>query len=169
VPLQTDVVQSEASAQPCPEPHAAQVPPPQSVSVSLPFLTPSAQVGAWHVLVVVPVHTPLAQSLPTRQTLADAQVGQVPPPQSTSVSAPFFTTSAQVGVWHTLPVHLPLWQSPLTAQALPLAQSDVQLPPQSMSVSVPFLTPSVHPDAWQLLFGAPVHTPLTQSPLLTHA
>ncbi len=79
--------------------HAAQVPPPQSLSVSLPFLTLSRQVGAWQTL---PVHTLLVQSEPKAQTLPLPQAAQSMPPQSLSVSLPFFTVSTQVGATHTL-------------------------------------------------------------------
>ena len=43
------------------------------------------------------VQVPLEQSVPTAQTLPVAHAGQVPPPQSTSVSAPFFAPSVHVG------------------------------------------------------------------------
>ena len=74
--------------------HAPQAPPPQSTSVSVPFLTPSVQVGAAH----LPLEqTPLVQSLGTLHFLVSAHLGQVAPPQSTSVSAPFCLLSVQVG------------------------------------------------------------------------
>jgi hypothetical protein len=44
------------------------------------------------------VQTPLAQSPPTPQVSPVAQPGQMPPPQSRSVSAPFWKPSLQVGV-----------------------------------------------------------------------
>ena len=63
------------------------------------------------------------------------------PPQSTSVSLPFFTPSAQE-------VQMPPSQrfdaqSLLTAQILVSAQVEPQTPPQSTSVSVPDWIPSV--------------------------
>ena len=42
----------------------------------------------------------LMQSAPTKQKFPELQAGQVPPPQSRSVSAPFFTPSLQVGAQH---------------------------------------------------------------------
>jgi hypothetical protein len=72
-----------------------------------------------------------------------APQGAQVPPQSTSVSVPFFTVSAQVAAWHRLAVHTPLPQSAASAQALVAAQGP-QVPPQSASVSVPFLTVSAH-------------------------
>jgi hypothetical protein len=61
--------------------------------VSVPFLTPSVQIGAAHLM---PVHTPLVQSAGMEQLLPVPQGEQVPP-QSTSASVPFFTPSTQVG------------------------------------------------------------------------
>jgi hypothetical protein len=57
-------------------------------------LTPSLQVGATQTLAA---QTPLAQSVAARQPRPSAQRGQVPPPQSTSVSAPFLTPSMHEG------------------------------------------------------------------------
>ena len=56
---QREVLQSAAPAQPFPRPQRAQSGPPQSTSVSLPFLMPSLHVGARQ---TCPWHTPLAQS-----------------------------------------------------------------------------------------------------------
>ena len=44
-----------------------------------------------------PVQTPVAQSVATEQRLPSAHFGQLGPPQSTSVSLPFWTLSVQVG------------------------------------------------------------------------
>jgi hypothetical protein len=74
-------------------------------------------------------------------------LAHVPPPQSTSVSAPFLTLSAQLAAWQMLPTHTPLWQSPPFAHCLPAALFGQLAPPQSVSVSVPFLTLSVHVEA----------------------
>jgi len=68
--------------------------PPQSVSVSEPFFTPSPQPGV--------AHAPLEQSAdvqspPVRHDLPLAHAGHVPPPQLTSVSAPFLALSVHVG------------------------------------------------------------------------
>ena len=60
-PLQTLLAQSGFVRQPSPSPQGRHRPPPQSTSVSEPFDTPSAHVGAWHTFVV---HTSLTQSLP---------------------------------------------------------------------------------------------------------
>jgi hypothetical protein len=106
---------------------------------------------------MLPRHTPLWQSPPTPQVLPLAHFVEQPPPQSTSVSVPFFTLSVQSGAWHTLLVHTPDWQSAATTHAFVAAHFVEQLPPQSTSVSVPFFTPSVQSGAWQTLL---VHTPL---------
>src|SRR5258708_39780490 len=76
-----------------PVPHAGQEPPPQSTSVSVPFLTPSEQLGAWH---FPPVHTMLWQSRPAEHDLPAGHAGHVPPPQSTSVSLPFLDRKSVV-------------------------------------------------------------------------
>jgi hypothetical protein len=52
------------------------------------------QVGALH---VPPVHTELLQSEAPAQVPPGAHGGQDPPPQSTSVSPPFLTSSLQPG------------------------------------------------------------------------
>jgi hypothetical protein len=79
----------------CPISHPLQVVPPQSTSVSDPFMTLSVQVESWHTL---PVHTWLRQSSGTLHGFPAVQRGQVPPPQSTPVSTSFFTPSPHVGV-----------------------------------------------------------------------
>jgi hypothetical protein len=95
----------------------AQVPP-QSTSVSLPFLTVSVQVGAVHTFVAAGQNSGLEQSLLAAQTPLAAQRGQLfAPPQSTSVSTPFLILSVQVGAAHTLPTHEPLTQSVPVPQA----------------------------------------------------
>jgi hypothetical protein len=76
------------------------------MSVSVPFMTTSAQLGAWQ---IVPMHTPLWQSAATAQIFPAAHLPQTPP-QSMSVSTPFFTRSVQLGTWHFFgaPKHTPL-------------------------------------------------------------
>ena len=58
------------------------------------FTTVSVKVGATQ---TPPEHAPLVQSEPPRHCLPRAHVGQVPPPQSTSVSLPFWMRSMQFG------------------------------------------------------------------------
>jgi hypothetical protein len=73
---------------------AGHEPPPQSTSVSVPFLTLSEQVAAWQ----MPLRqTPLWQSELAMHPLPVPQVGHEPP-QSMSVSVPFFTPSVHDGV-----------------------------------------------------------------------
>jgi hypothetical protein len=140
--VHTPLWQSPAPEQVCPVVHLAQPPPPQSVSLSVPFFTPSEHVGVWQTL-GVPPQTPLRQSPLMVQLFPLAQLPQLPP-QSMSVSVPFFTPSVQEGVWHTLgaPEQTPLTQSVPRPHALPAPQS-AQLPPQSTSLSLPFFTVSV--------------------------
>jgi hypothetical protein len=79
------------------------------------------------------VQTPLVQSAPTLQCLPVAQVAQTGPPQSTSVSPPFFTPSLHVGAWQTPP--LQTW----LAQALP-GQQGCKSPPHGVHVPLPLQT-----------------------------
>ncbi len=103
----------------------------------------------------------LVQSLPAAQVWPLAQLAAQLPPQSMSVSVPFFTASEQVGSAAQSPAtQLVLVQSVPARQVLPLAQSAAQLPPQSTSVSVPFLMPSEHETA------GPPQTPAVQTPLV---
>jgi hypothetical protein len=95
LPEQTRLVQSLATLQPWPLAQVGQVPPPQSTPVSEPFWIMSMQVAG------MLAHTPLeqkpeVQSPSIAQPWPFAQVGQVPPPQSTPVSAPFCVASLQV-------------------------------------------------------------------------
>src|SRR5207253_2195365 len=144
--VQMPLRQSLPSAQLLPSTHAVQLPPPQSMSVSLPFLAASLQVAARQMRLQVPLWqspaapqlTPFAHFLPCPS--------QVTPPQSTPVSVPFLTPSLQVGAWHVT-LQTPFWQSLAAPQATPVPQvlpSPTQsTPPQSTPVSLPFLTPSL--------------------------
>jgi hypothetical protein len=90
------------------------------------------------------VHTPLWQSAPTLQVFDVAHL-EHDPPQSTSVSLPFFEPSEHVAVWHLSgdPEHTVLVQSAGTPHSLPSAHLEHD-PPQSTSLSMPFLTVSEH-------------------------
>ena len=109
--------------------------------------------------------TPSLQSPALEHVLPGPQVGQVPPPQSTSVSTPFFTPSVQVAAWHKPPVQTPLWQSPVPLHLRPVPQG-AQEPPQSRSVSAPFFTPSMQVAATHM---CEAQVPVTQSLPLTQA
>jgi hypothetical protein len=126
--LQKSVAQSAATAQPCPlaqvcgtasARHAA---PPQSTPVSLPFLKPSAQVGAAHRW-VEGLQNPEVQSAATPQPapfahrLAGTRARQAAPPQSTPVSAPFFTPSEHVGAVAVAPLDPALQPARVSASA----------------------------------------------------
>jgi hypothetical protein len=90
--------------------------PPQSWSVSLPFGTPSLQVGRAQVPSVpasAPVQTLFLQSAPTLHPRWSPQAGQVAPPQSTSVSSESLTPSVQCA----------LTQLPLPSQTSPVPPS----------------------------------------------
>jgi hypothetical protein len=120
-------------------------PPPQSTLVSIPFFTPSLQLGALHTLIA---HTALAQSADVTQALPSAQGFAHAVPQSTSGSAPFLTPSLHVGTWHRPPLQTPLVQSVPMPQALPSVHG-LHEPPQSTSVSLPSLMPSSQVAGWQ--------------------
>jgi hypothetical protein len=86
------VWQSGPLLQTLPDAHLAQVEP-QSTSVSVPFFTPSLQLGTAH---LPALHTPLWQSAAPEHCRFVAHFGQLDP-QSTSVSVWFLTPSPQVG------------------------------------------------------------------------
>jgi hypothetical protein len=92
--------------------HFGQVPPPQSVPVSLPFLMVSMHVGMAHLF---DWQFADVQSAATLHAPFTPHFGQLPP-QSTSVSLPFFAPSPQLAVWQT-----PFWQTAVS-QSLPLPQ-----------------------------------------------
>jgi hypothetical protein len=94
--LHFSLMQSEFTKHSFPLMQDEHVSPPQSMSVSAPFFTPSEQVAGVQVL-AEPSHTPLKQSEPTMHAFPSAQARQSPPPQSTSVSWPFTMLSEQVG------------------------------------------------------------------------
>jgi hypothetical protein len=92
--MHTALAQSSAPAQIRPSAHGEQLPP-QSTSVSLPLSTPSAHVGRSQKPVPT-LHTAVVQSPPKLQFLPGAHFGHSGPPQSMSVSAPFFIESVQI-------------------------------------------------------------------------
>ena len=109
--VQTSLLQSLTALHAFPVGHFWQVAPPQSMSVSSWFFTPSVHVGISHthgstplsgvaVVHVAPLkptpHSACVQSVPVWQVLPTAHGGQAPPPQSTPVSCPFFTPSVHV-------------------------------------------------------------------------
>jgi hypothetical protein len=96
--------QSEFALQPLPTAHVDGQPPPQSVSGSGPFLTPSVHVGVAH---LPPVHLPLAGSAQSLSSAHDkpAPQGLQLPPQSLSVSSPFRTESPQPAATHWPALH----------------------------------------------------------------
>jgi hypothetical protein len=112
-------------------------------------LLPSAQVGSVH---TATAQKPFWQSAPELQPEPGGHLPHAGPPQSTSVSEPFFTWSVQSGALHLPASHTPLVQSPLRRQFLPSAQPG-HAPPQSTSVSEPLFTPSPHDDDWQTEFS----------------
>ena len=156
--------QSPTLLQVCPAAHLGQTGPPQSVSVSPPFLMPSTQVGLAGTQTLA-AQAPLLQSEPTLQIHPFWHLPQAFPPQSTSVSVPFFTLSLQ-GALGTMQVLFWHWAKPPTStqsvaavQALPMAHLGQLAPPQSTSLSLPFLSPSLQ------VAATTAHTPPTQPAL----
>jgi len=86
---------------------------------------------------------PPTQSLSTLHIFPAAHLGQAPP-QSTSVSVPFFTVSVHVGAAHDFvpPLHTPVVQSAPELHFLFTPHVGPQTPPQSISDSVEFMDPS---------------------------
>src|SRR6185436_14133368 len=80
---------------------AAPHPAPQSTSVSVPFCTPSVQVGALQVFAIAS-QIRLSQSLADRHFLPSAHGPQPAPPQSMSVSSPSWIVSAHGARTHLL-------------------------------------------------------------------
>ncbi len=84
--------QSLSTLQAWPGEQVGQALPPQSLSVSAPFLILSEHVGCEQVPLA---QTPLSQSVACTHLSPGVQGEQPPPPQSTSVSLPDWTPSVQ--------------------------------------------------------------------------
>ena len=111
------------------------------------------------------LHRLVLQSAPIVQLNPRLQGLQVPP-QSTSVSAPFFTVSVQLAAVQSLAEQTPLVQSEAAVHTLVSGHLEQVPPPQSTSVSAPFFTVSVQEGAEQTLF---MQAPLPQSDAATQA
>jgi hypothetical protein len=98
----------------------------------------------------------LQSALPA-QPVPSAHGPQVPPPQSTPLSAPFLIPSLQAAAWQSPPTHTPLVQSLAALHAPPTAQGAQAGPPQSTPVSAPLRTLSLH--------AAGAQIPLRQTPV----
>jgi hypothetical protein len=124
--MQTRLSQSSGTLHKRPSAQGAQLPP-QSASVSVPFLTPSAQVGNSQKPELT-LQTALVQSPPKLQRLPGSHLSHAGPPQSTSVSAPLCAESS-----HDVTPAAPATEPPLPAAP------DAPLPP------VPATAPPVPP------------------------
>jgi hypothetical protein len=100
-------------------------------------------------------HTPLSQSVGCKHFLPSPQAGHAPPPQSTSVSAPFWKPSVHRGAAHSLLLHCWLKQSVEAMQPFPVPHLRHSVPPQSTPVSSESFVPFVQWLATQV--------PLTQT------
>src|SRR5262245_4892323 len=116
--------------------HVGHTPPPQSSSVSSPFLVLSEHVACWQVF-GIPLQTWLMQSVFIEHILVSIHGPQSIPPQSWSVSFPFLTMSphwaeTQALAWHTPDIH---WLPVLHSTHLPAlgpAGSAQNVPPLSL-------------------------------------
>src|SRR5437868_2297180 len=81
------------------------------------------------------VHTFDAQSVLPPQKKPCAHLGQMPPPQSLSVSVPFLVWSVHEGFAHKPSVQMPSLQSDPLSHLEPAPQGGQSEPPQSLSVS----------------------------------
>jgi hypothetical protein len=167
---QTPLTQSSPPPHPWPSMHRLPMAthgPPQSMPVSVSFLTPSMQLGGAQMRGEAAGHEPLMQSELPRHCLPLPQTGQEAPPQSMSVSVPLRIPSVQLGAWQSPPMQFPLWQSTPIEHGLPgvhwMQPEDGG--PQSIAVSMPFLTLSVQVAMAQAL---PAQTRLEQSPAPLH-
>ena len=127
LPWQTRSTQSLLLSQFSPSPQRGAhwlMGPPQSIPVSRSFETWSPHIGGSQLL--LPLQTPLLQSLLLSQLSPSLQVGHPVPPQSRSVSSPLMTPSpgAQAGARHSVldSSHTKLAQSLSAAQVLPAEQ-----------------------------------------------
>jgi hypothetical protein len=108
--------------------------PPQSTSVSLPFLTESLQVATWQMRFT---QRPLWQSVAVRHAWPWMQLGpQSSPPQSRSDSSPLTAPSSQLGATQRPSLQTSLRQSALTSHAASSGHGPHAVPPpQSTSDS----------------------------------
>ena len=129
------VLQSVSASQNWPSSHLSSHIPPQSVSVSCasgrPFLHGSSS------LQVLATQFPERQFASLLHDLPLSHFSQLPP-QSTSVSAPFFMSSSQAGWLQILFLQYPLRQS-LSSWQERFRFHSYPPPPQSIPVSVPSL------------------------------
>ncbi len=136
-------------------------PPPGCSATGVPLSVRSAPAGPTPVVWPVTEAVAACEKAPCAGvsivTVKGTHAGQGAPPQSTSVSPPLRTPSAQVGAWQRPPVQTPLSQSVPPPQPSPAGQPAQAGPPQSTPVSVPSRTPLVHDTGWQ--------TPAVQMPL----
>src|SRR4051794_35894813 len=94
-------------------------------------------------------HAWLEQSLATLQVLCGSHFGQLPP-QSTSVSLPFFAPSLHCELTQVpSEPQTPETQSLALPQSLPLPHLLHSVPPQSLSLSLPLRSPSLQLGAAQ--------------------
>jgi hypothetical protein len=113
---------------------------------------PLAELGDAHGCLQIPLaQCDDMQSSSVRHLALRAHGSQLPP-QSMSVSLPFFVRSPHVEARHVPSVHAPSVQSEPTWQRMPTAHGGHVAPPQSMSVSVESCTPLVHDAVAQTLF-----------------
>jgi len=125
---QTSVLQSRSEPQLEPVAQGRQLGPPQSMSDSAPFRSPSLHEAASH----APAwqRKLLQSSLKLHELPLEQRPGVHASPQSTSDSRPFLTPSEQLGAAQVPARHTPEAQSVGIKQVWPVSQAE-QSPPQS--------------------------------------
>jgi hypothetical protein len=140
--------QSDPESQRLPAKQGGHTPPPQSTSASPPLRTSSLHPGEAQTLLGREQKL-LSQSRSSRQDSVSSHAGHVGPPQSTSLSREFFTSSVHDGGWH-VPSQTVVKQSLALEHGAPTPHFGQVGPPQSTPVSLPFRTVSLHAGARHL-------------------
>jgi hypothetical protein len=134
--VQTVLAHSTLLEQPAPG-QAAQIVPPQSVSLSSPLRMPSVQLGAQGEQLAPPQSVPLSSPLRTPSVQLGAQGEQLAPPQSVPVSPWFCTPSEQLASAQLASRHTG-WSQPGPGEHVTSSAHAGQLgPPQSTPSSSP--------------------------------
>ena len=147
---QTWLVQSSGTAQARLSAHAGQEPPPQSTSVSSPFIWLSSHDGAAHTLLMQLL---ISQSLFCAHAAASPQGLQIMPPQSMSDSSWLSRPSSQVGAGS---VEDPVSSTCAVDELSVVVVASVVVPAVASVVPLVVVVPAVVVVAWGPVVGSPV-------------